>query len=42
MVRLYCEHRDEETVESVLNAAEERLRSFAHRFGGKTGEEAPH
>jgi phosphomannomutase len=29
MVRLYCEHRDEETVGSVLNAAEERLREFA-------------
>jgi phosphomannomutase len=29
MVRLYCEHRDEETVESVLNQAEKRLREFA-------------
>jgi phosphomannomutase len=40
MVRLYCEHRDEETVQRVLAAAEERLRSFAHRVGGKMGEEA--
>ncbi len=29
MVRLYCEHRDEETVQRVLKAAEERLREFA-------------
>jgi phosphomannomutase len=29
MVRLYCEHRDEETVERVLNHAEKRLREFA-------------
>ena len=29
MVRLYCEHRNEETVERVLNHAEKRLREFA-------------
>jgi phosphomannomutase len=29
MVRLYCEHREEQTVERVLAAAESRLRSFA-------------
>jgi phosphomannomutase len=29
MVRLYCEHRDEETVQRVLTAAAERLREFA-------------
>jgi hypothetical protein len=29
MVRLYCEHRDDETVSRVLGDAEERLRSFA-------------
>lgn len=28
MVRLYCEHRDEESVGRVLDEAEERLRSF--------------
>jgi phosphomannomutase len=39
MVRLYCEHRDDETVERVLTAAEERLLSFAHGAGGKVGEE---
>ncbi len=39
MVRLYCEHRDDETVQRVLTAAEERLRSFAHGAGGKVGEE---
>jgi phosphomannomutase len=31
MVRLYCEHRDEETVRQVLAAAEVRLRAFASR-----------
>lgn len=31
MVRLYCEHRDEETVERVLNDAERRLREFVRR-----------
>ncbi|PYQ37370.1 MAG: hypothetical protein DMF55_01265 [Acidobacteria bacterium] len=29
MVRLYCEHREEEKVASILDEAEERLRSFA-------------
>jgi phosphomannomutase len=29
MVRLYCEHREDETVESILTEAEERLRRFA-------------
>ena len=29
MVRLYCEHRDDETVQRVLAAAEERLHEFA-------------
>ncbi|HEU5250391.1 MAG TPA: phosphoglucomutase/phosphomannomutase family protein [Thermoanaerobaculia bacterium] len=28
MVRLYCEHRDEETVDRVLSEAEDRLRGF--------------
>jgi phosphomannomutase len=32
MVRLYCEHRDEETVGRVLDEAESRLREFAERF----------
>ena len=31
MVRLYCEHRDEETVRQVLAAADVRLRAFAAR-----------
>ena len=29
MVRLYCEHGDDATVEKVLAASEERLRVFA-------------
>jgi phosphomannomutase len=32
MVRLYCEHGEEETVERVLDAAETRLREFAGTF----------
>jgi phosphomannomutase len=31
MVRLYCEHRDEETVGSILAGAEERLRDFVRK-----------
>jgi phosphomannomutase len=33
MVRLYCEHRDDATVEKVLADAEERLRDFAISSG---------
>jgi phosphomannomutase len=29
MIRLYCEHEDEATVERVLAAAERRLREFS-------------
>jgi phosphomannomutase len=32
MVRLYCEHRDQATVERILHDAESRLREFAERF----------
>ena len=31
MIRLYCEHRDGETVEKILEEAENRLREFAAR-----------
>jgi hypothetical protein len=34
MVRLYCEHRDQATVERVLHDAESRLRDFAASFRG--------
>jgi phosphomannomutase len=29
MVRLYCEHREEDEVTAILAEAEERLRTFA-------------
>ena len=29
MVRLYCEHREEDEVAAILTEAEERLRKFA-------------
>lgn len=32
MVRLYCEHRDEETVASILSGAEEKLREFVGKI----------
>jgi len=38
MVRLYCEHREEEKVERILAAAQERLRGFAAESGrGESG-----
>jgi phosphomannomutase len=33
MVRLYCEHVEQETVERVLDETEGRLREFAKRGG---------
>ena len=36
MVRLYCEHADQTTVDRILDSAQNRLEAFAGRAGNKT------
>ncbi|MGH9316152.1 MAG: phosphoglucomutase/phosphomannomutase family protein [Thermoanaerobaculia bacterium] len=42
MVRLYCEHEREEAIASILDAAEQRLRSFAGASGAAPRQRAGH